>query len=117
MKREVRILPRIRIYRGEAIALGPGKADLLRAIAEGGSISEAARSLGMSYKRAWDLIETMNAQFAEPLVATRTGGTRGGGAALTKSGEVVLDLYERMNRKALAATRTEVRAITRRLRR
>lgn len=76
---------------------------LLEAVHETGSISKAAVSLGMSYKRAWDLIDTMNAEFTEPLVVTRTGGSRGGGAELSKTGVRVLRLYLAMDRKAKRA--------------
>jgi len=68
-----------RIYLGDEIALGPGKADLLHHISETGSISEAARRMDMSYNRAWLLVRTMNRSFKEPLVlASRGGDSRGG---------------------------------------
>ncbi|MGD8790382.1 MAG: LysR family transcriptional regulator, partial [Burkholderiales bacterium] len=66
--------PQLRISFRKSIAMGPGKADLLDAIAESGSISAAARKLGMSYRRAWVLVDTMNASFRSPLVETLTGG-------------------------------------------
>lgn len=78
------------------IALGPGKAELLGAVRETGSISAAGRKLGMSYRRAWLLIDTMNRCFAKPLVAAATGGTHGGGARLTSTGEDVLRRYRAM---------------------
>lgn len=84
---------KLRVYAGEVIAMGPGKADLLAAIASTGSISGAGRALGMSYKRCWDLVETMNTSFVEPLVATSAGGSAGGGAVLTALGERVLADY------------------------
>ena len=70
--------PQIRIMFRKAIAMGPGKADLLEAIAGTGSISAAARKLGMSYRRAWVLVNTMNQCFDRPLVETATGGSHGG---------------------------------------
>lgn len=92
--------PRLRIVSSADIAFGPGKADLLEALQETGSITEAAGRLEMSYMRAWTLIRTMNESFGEPLVMAIRGGTRGGGGAkLTKTGETVLELYRRMEAK------------------
>ena len=71
---------RLRILFGPEIAVGPGKIALLDAIAETGSISAAARALGMSYRRAWLLIDTMNRCFREPVIETASGGKGGGGA-------------------------------------
>lgn len=81
------------IYCGDRIAMGPGKADLLDAIAAHGSISGAGKALGMSYRRAWMLVDTMNRCWAEPLVATAAGGSQGGGASLTSTGAEVLRCY------------------------
>src|SRR6478735_7544538 len=74
---------RLRITSGDDIAVGPGKVDLLEAIDATGSISAAARSLGMSYRRAWLLVDTMNRCFRAPVVAAEAGGKRGGGTHLT----------------------------------
>lgn len=95
--------PRWRIQRREEIALGPGKADLLEAIDRVGSISGAARELGMSYRRAWLLVETMNRCFRRPLVATTS--FRRGGAALTDEGKEVVSLYRRAEAMSLTAAR------------
>lgn len=84
---------KIQIYRGKDIAMGPGKADLLDAIAEHGSISAAGRALGMSYRRCWMLVEVMNCCWEEPLVETSLGGSGGGGAQLSKTGRRVLAHY------------------------
>lgn len=84
---------RIRVKRGDDIAVGPGKIELLSAIRDAGSISGAARKMRMSYRRAWLLVETMNSCFANPLVATATGGRAGGGAQLTQEGVKVLADY------------------------
>ncbi|NMY53049.1 LysR family transcriptional regulator [Pseudomonas sp. WS 5011] len=81
---------RIRPHLGEDIAIGPGKIDLLEAIQRRGSISGTARELGMSYRRAWLLVETMNRSFREPLVISLVGGRHGGGARLSNTGEQVL---------------------------
>jgi molybdate transport system regulatory protein len=93
-----------RIYLGEEIAMGPGKAELLRHISETGSISESARRMEMSYNRAWLLVRTMNRCFKEPLVGATRGGDTHGGAELTRTGKRVLALYQRMETKVAAAT-------------
>jgi len=95
--------PQIRIMFRKAIAMGPGKADLLRAIEQTGSISAAARALGMSYRRAWLLVDTMNQCFKAPLVETLTGGQKGGGAQITDLGQEVLSRYLEMEAKATAS--------------
>ena len=100
---EVRFRPRV-IHHGE-IALGPGKSELLIAIEEHGSISRAARVLGMSYMRAWTLVKIMNLSFCEPLVAVDRGGPLGGAAHLTLLGREVLELYRGMIAKSEAANR------------
>lgn len=87
---------RLRVVLEPDIAIGPGKADILEGIRETGSIAAAGRRMGMSYKRAWLLVETMNACFAHPLVETSRGGRAHGGATLTATGEAVLASYRRM---------------------
>ncbi|KPP91430.1 MAG: molybdate uptake system regulatory protein ModE [Rhodobacteraceae bacterium HLUCCA08] len=87
---------RIRILFGSEAMLGPGKADLLERIAETGSIAAAGRSMAMSYKRAWMLVEELNGAFRDPLVASSRGGARGGGARLTPAGETVLAHYRKL---------------------
>lgn len=84
---------KIQIYCGDEIAMGPGKADLLDAIAAYGSISAAAKAMDMSYRRAWLLVDAMNRCWKEPLVATAPGVAHGGGARLTKFGETILAHY------------------------
>jgi len=110
------VRPRIRIV-GEdgTIALGPGKADLLDAIAQTGSIRGAARELGMSYMRAWTLIRTMNAAFRSPLVEKVRGGSDQGGARLTRRGAEVLAIYKRMEKQAEKAVTGSWRAMKRHL--
>ena len=81
---------------GDASALGPGKADLLDAIRRDGSISAAGRTLGMSYRRAWLLVDEMNRCFAEPLVETLRGGGRERGARLTAAGAAMLAAYREL---------------------
>jgi len=84
---------KLQILCGDAIAMGPGKADLLEAIATEGSISGAGRKLGMSYRRAWQLVDLMNRCWCAPLVETSPGSARGGGARLTADGQDVLTTY------------------------
>lgn len=91
---------RLRLRRGEDIALGPGKVDLLDAIAATGSISGAARQMGMSYRRAWLLVETMNRAFGQPLVQAKTGGNAGGGAEVTPLGHKAIKAYRGLQRAA-----------------
>ncbi|WP_206026343.1 winged helix-turn-helix domain-containing protein [Roseimicrobium sp. ORNL1] len=98
-----RVFPRFRMYRGNDLVLGPGKAELLAHIAETGSISEAARRMEMSYNRAWLHVKTMNAGFREPLVSSSRGGSEKGGATLTETGEQVLKLYRQMEQEASRA--------------
>jgi len=98
--------PRWRVARDGVIALGPGKADLLEAIADRGSISSASAALGMSYRRAWTLVATMNESFRRPLVAT--SARRRAGAALTDTGRQVLALYRRIEARSLAAARRDL---------
>jgi molybdate transport system regulatory protein len=102
---------RLRIVLEPEIALGPGKADLLEGIEATGSIAAAGRGLGMSYKRAWGLIEAMNADFGTPLVRTTKGGRTYGGAQLTPTGKRVLTLYRRMEARAGEAIKGEMRAL------
>jgi len=84
---------RPRIAFGPVFAVGPGKIDLLRAVAANGSISGASRALGMTYKRAWLLIDTMNKGFGRPVVERSIGGRGGGGARLSLLGEALLRHY------------------------
>ena len=95
------IKTRIRVVDDEGtIVMGPGKADLLDAIARSGSIRAAAEELGMSYMRAWTLVRTMNGAFRSPLVEKERGGSQQGGAQLTARGRTVLGLYRKMEEKA-----------------
>ena len=87
---------RLRLVLGPDIAIGPGKVDLLEKVKETGSIAAAGRTLGMSYKRAWQLIGTMNDAFSAPVVVTSRGGASKGGATLTPFGEDLLQRYRRI---------------------
>ena len=102
--------PRLRVLMGAAVALGPGKARLLDAIDEAGSISAAARMMSMSYRRAWTLVEAMNRDFRSPLVVTSAGGAGGGGAGVTPAGFEALKRYRAMEQKAAKAVAPEIDA-------
>lgn len=93
---------KIQIACGDALAMGPGKADLLEAIIEHGSISAAGRALGMSYRRAWLLVDEMNRCFAPVVVETIKGGGRERGARVSPAGMAVLKAYRDMEREASA---------------
>ena len=101
----------IRIDLANGDRIGPGKIALLEAIRANGSISAAARSLGMSYRRAWLLVEAVNEGLREPAVTAETGGKRGGGASLTTVGERVVDLYRGIEAQARAASAGEIRSL------
>ncbi len=101
---------------GRDSGIGPGKADLLEAIAQTGSISGAARRMRMSYRRAWSLVAGMNQVFRERLVETTTGGSHGGGAVLTPFGREVLARYRAMEHKARRSVEGEVESFRRLLR-
>ncbi len=91
--------------------IGPGKIALLEAIREAGSISAGARMMDMSYKRAWDLVEEMNSLFGKPVVAAKTGGRKGGGAALTAFGDAVVTRFRAIEAEALAAAAVHIAAL------
>lgn len=91
--------------------LGPGKVALLEAIAREGSISGAARSLKMSYRRAWELVEDLNTSFGHPVAATATGGAKGGGARLTPLGETVVHRFRALEAAAAAAAAPHLAAL------
>lgn len=102
---------RLRVVFGDGAMVGPGKADLLDLIRTTGSISAAGRAMGMSYKRAWGLVEEMNAAFRAPLVASVRGGAQGGGASLTAEGAAMLAHYRAIEAKAAQAGAADIAAI------
>ena len=104
---------RLRVYRDDSIAIGPGKVALLEAVAETGSISAAARHLGMSYRRAWMLIDEMNRAMSSPAVHTAAGGSHGGGTALTAVGEQIVKHYRAIESSARLAAAADIAALTR----
>ncbi len=103
----------LRVLGKGAPAIGPGKAELIERIGETGSISAAARAMGMSYRRAWQLVEALNRDFRQPVVTTAVGGTRGGGAQVTAFGRRVVAAFRAMEGKASSAIAADLRRFTR----
>ena len=108
---------RIRITRGDDIAVGPGKIALLEAIIDSGSITAAAKQLGMSYRRAWLLVDAMNRSFSSPVVETAKGGPFGGRTVVTTLGEEVIRRYRTIETLAGTASRNEIASLLKLLRR
>jgi molybdate transport system regulatory protein len=104
-----RLSIRIDLENGDRI--GPGKIALLEAIRDTGSISAGARKIGMSYRRAWLLVEQVNEAFEGPSVASTMGGRHGGGAIITPVGERVIDIYRSVEKAALKSSSEEFRAV------
>lgn len=102
---------RLRITHGDTIAVGPGKIDLLEAIDGAGSLTAAAKRLGMSYRRAWLLVDTMNRCFREPVVRTEAGGIHGGSTTLTELGREVVSRYRHADGEAQAAGKRDIDAL------
>lgn len=102
----------LRLFFANGAMLGPGKAELLEHIRDTGSISAAGRAMDMSYKRAWMLVDAMNAAFTAPLVESARGGAGGGGAQVTEVGLEVLRLYRALQDKAARAGQAEMAAIS-----
>lgn len=93
----------LRLDFGNGSQVGPGKIRLLEAIADTGSIAAAGRSMGMSYRRAWLLIDQINRAFTVPAVSGQTGGSGGGGTALTDWGRELVALYRRLEAESHTA--------------
>nr|WP_260854480.1 LysR family transcriptional regulator [Paraburkholderia sp. BCC1884] len=107
---------RMRIRNGDAVALGPGKVDLLEAVREHGSISAAARSLDMSYRRAWLLIDELNRSLKSPATQSEQGGQSGGGCTLTPVGETIVRLYRNVEEEAARSCAKQIAELTRLMR-
>ena len=103
----------LRVDLGPKQSIGPGKMRLLDAIAETGSISSAGRTLGMSYRRAWMLIDDLNSSFRRKVVSTTLGGKEGGGAKLTPFGQELVKRYRAIEASATKATRSHVAFLAR----
>ncbi len=95
----------LRVDLGSGRALGPGKVRLLEAIEKTGSISQAGRVLGMSYRRAWLLVDDMNNCFRDAVISAQPGGAHGGGATLTPFGQKLVERYRAIETDAMDATR------------
>lgn len=106
---------RLRINRGEEIAIGPGKVALLEAIVETGSITAAAKHLNMSYRRAWLLVDDMNRCFKKPLVDSAKGGKEGGGTVVNENGREVIRLYRQIESEAASRTAADIARLGRML--
>lgn len=106
----------LRVLGRDRPAMGPGRAALVSHIEKTGSISAAARAMGMSYRRAWQLVEALNKSFNQPVVLTAVGGRRGGGASVTAFGRQLVRDYRRMEEKASSAIAIDLRRFTTRLR-
>jgi len=107
----------LRLYLNHEQPLGPGKIQVLELIRDGGSISEAARTMKMSYRSAWLLVDSMNALFRKPVVSTTLGGRGGGAATLTAFGEDVIRRYRAMERATQRAIAKDLGVLERSLRR
>lgn len=103
-----RTMPRVRLKFPNGVQLGPGKADLLDAVGRTGSISAAGRTLGMSYRRAWLLVDEVNGLFDRPVVTASAGGAHGGGAQLTDFGRALIAAFRRIEERARIAMREEL---------
>jgi len=108
-------LTHLRVTFSDDFYLGPGRADLLEGIAETGSIAAAGKRMGMSYKRAWSLVQALNEGWGSPLVETSRGGAGQGGASLTADGAFVLERYRAMRKAARDAIAVDVAAVKKRL--
>lgn len=108
-------LSHLRVALSDDFYIGPGRADLMELIEETGSISEAAKRMGMSYKRAWGLVQALNGGWGAPLVETARGGAAQGGAVLTDDGREVLSRYRQMQQKTRDSIAADVAELGRRL--
>ena len=100
--------PRIRVLLGETASLGPGKIELIDAIEKAGSISGAAKMMNMSYRRAWNLVDSINHDFTEEIIITSVGGKGGGGAIVTELGLEIIQRYRQLESKALDSVLEEL---------
>jgi len=106
----------IRIDFDDGSGLGPGKVRLLELIAETGSIRKAAAALGMSYRKAWLLLQALKDTFGAPLIETVSGGKSGGGTKLTATGREIVSRYRKLEQASGKAAAANLQALTRRAR-
>lgn len=104
---------RLRIDFNPRCALGPGKIQVLETIELTGSLSAAARDMGMSYRRAWLLVESLNTGFDQPVVTAQAGGPRGGGMALTPFGRQLIQIYRQLHGQVGALAQQSLRSLAR----
>ncbi len=109
---DYKIKSRIWIESEHGVFLGEGRVRLLKAIAKTGSLSKAAGSLNMSYKKAWNLLDSMNKISDESLVITSTGGKGGGGASITAYGEKIIKVFDDINQKCWEFLDNELKQIS-----
>ncbi len=102
---------RFRIDFAEYSSVGPGKIRLLEAIRDSGSLSQAARNIGMSYRRAWLLVESLKQSFREPVTVASTGGKDGGGMLVTEFGAALIKNYRELERNFATLAAQRLRAI------
>lgn len=95
--KEFRITGMLRVESQDDRFLGPGRLELLENIIETGSISQAAKQMGMSYKKAWDLVNSMNQHTIKPIVSTQTGGEKGGGTIVTEEGKQLIAAFRKLH--------------------
>lgn len=107
MKKKVEIRLRHWVYIDDKKFLGPGRIELLEYIQETGSISKAAKNMGLSYKKAWTLVDEMNTYGKTPYVVTQKGGTKGGGTVVTETGKQVMAAYKTLNDHLLKVVKAE----------
>lgn len=106
----------LRVDLAPGVSLGPGKIELLRGIDETGSISAAGRRIGMSYKRAWQLVDALNRHFISPLVSASRGGAHGGGASLTPLGHAILAAYQALQTEVHGVAAQKLKGLATQLR-
>lgn len=106
----------LRVLGRKAPAMGPGRAELITRIDRTGSISAAAREMGMSYRRAWQLVEALNTSFRQPVIRTEIGGRHGGGARVTAFGRKLVERYRMMEEKASRAIAADLKEFSRHIR-
>jgi molybdate transport system regulatory protein len=99
---------RLRVYVGPELAVGPGRIELLERIERTGSLASAAREMGMSYRRAWLLMHSLNAALVKPAFVAVKGGRNGGGASLTPSGRSLVDAYRQTEAICLHRVRSNL---------
>jgi molybdate transport system regulatory protein len=102
---------RVWVERGGRAVLGPGRVELLEQIEQHRSISAAAKGMGMSYRRAWQLVQAVNAAAGEPFVEAAAGGARGGGASLTPRGREAVAAYRQLAERLAAAAEKPIRPV------